>query len=285
MDDAFLRAWPLPCPSDDSDKEQRGRVLVIGGSREMPGAVILAATAALRAGAGKLTVASAESVAGLIGTVLPESRVVGLVETRLGGLKYRRSDALADEFDAVLIGPGMRDEEATAALAAATIRKFSSAALVLDAYAMSVVGRAKMRSGARVLLTPHAGELAHLTGVSKEGVVADPIRAAVNAAKAYNATIALKGATTIIATPQRRVWRHEGGGAGLATSGSGDTLAGLTAGFAARGASLEQAAVWGVAVHARAGERLATRIGPLGFLAREIAVEVPRLLNDLRPSD
>ena len=95
--------------------------------------------------------------------------------------------------------------------------------------------------------------------------------------------VALKGATTHIAAPDGRLWRHDGGNVGLASSGSGDTLSGIIAGLAARGAPLEQACAWGVALHARAGERLAQRIGPLGYLAREIAGEVPALLHELRP--
>jgi ADP-dependent NAD(P)H-hydrate dehydratase len=93
--------------------------------------------------------------------------------------------------------------------------------------------------------------------------------------------IALKGAITHIAAPDARVWRHQGGNSGLATSGSGDVLAGLIAGLVARGATLEQAAAWGVALHARAGERLAQRLGPLGYLARELPTEVPSIMGSL----
>ena len=85
VDAAALRAWPLPMPSADGDKEVRGHVLILGGSREMPGAVILAATAALRAGAGKLTIATGASVAQLVALALPEARVIGLAETEQGG--------------------------------------------------------------------------------------------------------------------------------------------------------------------------------------------------------
>jgi NAD(P)H-hydrate repair Nnr-like enzyme with NAD(P)H-hydrate dehydratase domain len=93
--------------------------------------------------------------------------------------------------------------------------------------------------------------------------------------------VALKGAETWIATPQGRCWRHAGGNVGLATSGSGDVLAGLIAGLLARGAPPEQAAAWGIALHARAGRRLCERLGPLGLLARELAAEVPALMHAL----
>ncbi len=97
----------------------------------------------------------------------------------------------------------------------------------------------------------------------------------------WNAVVALKGAITHIATPDGRMWRHEGGNLGLAISGSGDALSGLIVGLASRGASLEQAAAWGVTLHARAGQQLAARFGTLGYLAREIAAEVPTLMDAL----
>jgi NAD(P)H-hydrate repair Nnr-like enzyme with NAD(P)H-hydrate dehydratase domain len=127
LDAAALRAWPLPMPSVDGDKEQRGHVLILGGSREMPGAVILAATAALRAGAGKLTIATGASVAQLVALALPEARVLGLAETDEGGFRreaVERLDPLAEHINAVLIGPGMQDETATAALVRALLPRF-----------------------------------------------------------------------------------------------------------------------------------------------------------------
>ncbi|MBC8119156.1 MAG: NAD(P)H-hydrate dehydratase, partial [Burkholderiaceae bacterium] len=119
----------------------------------------------------------------------------------------------------------------------------------------------------------------------KEMIQAQPAQAALDAAHAWNAVVVLKGAVTFIAAPDGSLWRHAGGNVGLATSGSGDTLAGIIAGLAARGASIEQAAVWGVALHARAGERLAARSGPLGYLARDLSAEVPALMHALRNAD
>ncbi len=284
IDAALLAGWPLPQPESDGDKEGRGRTLVIAGSREMPGAAWLAAVSALRAGAGKLQVATAASVAPGLALRLPEARVVALPETSSGGLALSGVallEPLLARTDAVVVGPGLQDETATLAF---TRRLMSStptdAAWVLDAQSMSVVGGGEPFERPP-LLTPHAGEMAHLTGKDKRAIEADPAEAARDAARRWHAVVALKGATTIIATPDGRTWRHVGGHVGLATSGSGDTLAGIVAGLAARGAPLEQAAAWGVAVHARAGLALAERIGPLGYLARELPAEVPRLLDKL----
>lgn len=288
VDDALLRAWPLPRLAAGADKEERGHVLVLGGSREMPGAVILAATAALRAGAGKLTIATGASVAQLVALAMPEARVIGLAESAAGGFTVdavARLDPLADRVSAVLAGPGMQDEAATAELVHALLPRLEGSAtgIVLDACAMGTLLHAPpgapFRFALPVILTPHAGEMAHLTGVPKERVQADADALAGTAAARWNAVVALKGARTVLASPDGRRWQHEGGNVGLAVSGSGDVLAGVIAGLAARGAALEQAACWGVALHARAGERLAARMGTLGYLAREIADEIPALLE------
>jgi hydroxyethylthiazole kinase-like uncharacterized protein yjeF len=128
--------------------------------------------------------------------------------------------------------------------------------------------------GGRMVLTPHAGEMAALTGLSKDEVLADPLAAARGAAQRLKAVIVMKGAVTHVVTPDGQAWRHEGGVKGLATSGSGDVLAGVICGLLARGAHPAQAAVWAVYLHARAGLRLSQRIGPLGFLARELLDEI-----------
>jgi len=301
IDDNLLRSWPLPVPSEEGDKEVRGHVLILGGSREMPGAVILAATAAMRAGAGKLTIATGRSVAQLVALAIPESRVLGLAENEAGGFTVEAVaalDPLADKINAILVGPGMQDEAATARLVHALLPRLegSNTSVLLDAEAMGAIlqppdaaaaaGKeagaavnAPFRFNVPVLLTPHAGEMAHLTGIDKDAIQDDPDRHALEAAQRWNAVVALKGARTVIAAPDGDCWQHEGGNVGLATSGSGDVLAGIIAGLAARGADLAQAVSWGVALHARAGVRLAERFGTLGYLARELPEEIPALLE------
>jgi hydroxyethylthiazole kinase-like uncharacterized protein yjeF len=159
--------------------------------------------------------------------------------------------------------------------------------VVLDACAMGIIlqpdgmrgGDAPFRFSQPVILTPHAGEMAHLTDVSKEDILGAPDHHGAQAARRWNAVVALKGARTLICTPDGERWQHQGGNVGLAISGSGDTLAGIIAGLAARGATLAQASCWGVALHARAGELLAERFGVLGYLARELPGEIPALME------
>ena len=283
LDSEALRRWPLPPLDDGADKEARGRVLVIGGSREVAGAVLLAGTSALRVGAGKLVLATVASAAEPLAIAMPEARVIALPETSAGGIDpdgVRALEKVVESARAVLVGPGMMDPAATTELVARLAPALRGRAAVLDARAMDVVTRLQ-RFDEPVVLTPHAGEMAHLSGASKEDVLAEPLRAARQAAATWNAVVALKGPQTTIVRPDGGAWLHEGGNVGLATSGSGDTLAGAIAGLAARGATLEQACAWGVVLHARAGEQLAEQLGPVGYLARELPLEMLAVLRGL----
>jgi ADP-dependent NAD(P)H-hydrate dehydratase len=283
VDDALLRTWPLPRPQPEGDKEDRGRVLVIAGSREMPGAAAMAGTAALRAGAGRLVIATPQSAAMSVATSVPEARVIALPETTDGGPSFHALPlvhALVGGVDAVVIGPGMTGPEVTLAFVQALLPLFRDVPVLLDALAMDAA-RTVRRFTQPVLLTPHAGEMAHLTGAPKEDLQEEPVHVARRVAAGWNAVVALKGATTCIARPDGVAWVHEMAVPGLGTSGSGDVLAGLIAGVAARRAPLEQAAAWGVALHARAGQALAQRQGELGYPARELAAEVPAIMARL----
>jgi hydroxyethylthiazole kinase-like uncharacterized protein yjeF len=258
-------------------------VLVVAGSREIPGAALLAATAALRAGAGKLVIATAQPVAVPIAVAVPEARVIALPETLQGSFRVDAISLLqecAAGTAAVLIGPGLVDEIGTTAFVAALLPLFAHVPVILDALAMNAI-RDLGRLAQPVLITPHAGEMAHLCGQDKEAVVADPGQAASQAASRWNAVVAVKGAATMIAAPDGGRWRHEASHPGLATSGSGDVLSGLITGLAARGAPLAQACAWGVVLHALAGQALARQQGPLGYLARELPAQVPAIMKGL----
>lgn len=280
-----LRSWPLPSIPDDADKEVRGRVLLVAGSRELPGAALLAATAALRAGAGKLVVATAHSVAGSLALALPEARVIALPETGPGSFAPDACQLLEDSArsaDGALIGPGLIDGRGTCRLLDGLLPLLTHVPVVLDALAMDTV-RHRHAFQQPIVLTPHAGEMAHLRGLEKESVLRDPQHVAIEAAHAWHATVVLKGATTLIVSPGQAQWRHSAGHPGLATSGSGDVLSGLIAGLAAQQVPLEQACAWGVVLHAQAGAALGRSVGPLGYLARELPAEIPRLLRKLQP--
>jgi ADP-dependent NAD(P)H-hydrate dehydratase len=281
----LLRQWPLPEPT--GGKNARGSILVIGGSSQTLGAVLLAAEAALRAGAGKLQVATAESVAPFAATVLPEALVRALPQSGSGAILATAADAvrdLAESADAVLIGPGMQDQEETQGFGDRLLPHLEGP-VALDALGLASVtadvGCLK-HLDARVVLTPNPTELAIALHRDEEEIADDPAGATLELAGRARAAVGLGGATSWIAAPDGTgLWRDDSGGAGLGVSGSGDVRAGIVAGLLARGADPLQAAVWAAHLHGRAGERLAATVGRLGFLARELPSQVPAVVDEI----
>jgi ADP-dependent NAD(P)H-hydrate dehydratase len=192
---------------------------------------------------------------------------------------------LLKSADAVLIGPGLADEHAIAALAAAMLEKVQPGpAFVFDAGAIKHLRAARgflERHQGRIVVTPHAGEMAGLLSIERSDVESDPARFARQAAIDLYAIVALKGASTFIATTEREPCVCREGNVGLATSGSGDVLAGIITGLLGRGAPALGAACWGVYLHAKAGDRLSEKVGPLGYLARELLAEIPSIMGTL----
>lgn len=281
----YLRAHPLPQHQDGS-KEHRGRVMIIAGSAELPGAALLAANGALRAGAGILQIATVRSAALPIAVAMPEALVVGCDETPDGGIDVRRAQRLIDlacKCDAVLVGPGMLDDESVAALTAALLAQAAKPVIALDACAFTTLDRSVMarRKPGRVVVTPHSGEMATFLGVDRDEVDGDPAMIAERVARELQAVVALKGAVTHIAAPDGSNLRSDHGSIGLATSGSGDVLAGIVAGLLARGAEPALAMVWAVYLHGQAGQVLTRRLGRYGLLARELPAEIPGILQEM----
>lgn len=268
-----LRAWALPQPS--GRKHSRGHVLVVGGDAKTPGAVLLAGLAALRVGAGVLALAVAESVAAASAVAVPEAGVTALPELD-GGAPAPGFDDVVASADAVLVGPGLGVAESTEQV----LRRVVAAAgddtvFVLDAFALGVLrgfeGREHVRG--RAVLTPNASEAGRLLDADVED--ADTGDTAARIAQEYGVVVSLSGE---VADPDGGRWTVQSGHPGLGTSGSGDVLAGALVGFLARGATMAQAACWATYAHATAGDRLAARIGRLGFLARELVDELPFVL-------
>ena len=282
---ARLRRIPLPPLDAGADKDARGRVLIVGGCAQNPGGLLLAAEAALRAGAGKLQLATADSIAAMVGIAVPEARVFGVAADGAEGLDGKAAGPIAERaegVDALLIGPGLVDEDAAGRLTREVLRRIETPAVVLDAGGLAALrgdADALRHLDGRAVLTPHGGEMAQLLGMERDAVEADPRAAARRAVEAFGAVVALKGPETILAAPDGTLLRYAGGGVGLATSGSGDVLAGIVAGLLARGADPLRAAAWGVFLHGEAGNALARRHGDVGLLARELPGEVPRILH------
>lgn len=283
----FLRANPLPDPDHEGDKQQRGRVLVIAGSVEIPGAALLAGLSVLRAGAGILQIATCRTAAPHLGIAMPEAMVIGCAETLSGGIDPSNTPRLAElasRCDAILIGPGMMDDDTVGMLTSDLLQRSDCPAFVLDAAAFTCLGKsAEMlrKHAGRIVVTPHSGEMAKFLGVERSEVDADPLKAARRAAKQLQAVVAMKGASTHIVSPNGEAWLCDHGSIALATSGSGDTLAGILTGLLARGATPTLATLWAVYLHGEAGRRLAGRNGTFGLLAREIPGEIPGIMQEL----
>ena len=287
----LLQQMPLPDPGE-GDKRARGSILIVGGARDLPGAVLLAGIGALRAGAGRLQIATCNSNASALAVAVPEALVLGLPETPAGSLASRAIETLQPlmaRADCVLVGSGLYDDKDLEKLTDAIIEAAPpEATLVIDAGAIKHLRVAKdvlKPHAGRLVIAPHAGEMAGLMGMQRSDVEADPATVAQKAAADFNGVVALKGACTYIASSEGQTAACREGNVGLATSGSGDVLAGVISGLAARGASPLIAACWGVYLHAKAGDRLAKSIGPLGYLARELLVEIPNIMSELCARD
>ena len=279
-----LAEFPLPSLDEAGDKEDRGRLLALAGSRELAGAALLAGIGALRAGAGKLQIATAASIAPALSVAVPEARVVGLLETDEGCIAEAECDRILrwiEHAQATVVGSGLQSGPPLGALIDRLLARRFDTPLVFDAAVFDVLtDRAEQVRAwpGGIILLPHPGEMSRLIDRDKDAIVADPLGAAREAAARYGAVALVKGPVSHVAHPDGRVFRYEGGGIGLATSGSGDTLAGIVGGLAARGADPLTATLWGIYLHGEAGRALSREVGRVGFLAREILDRVPGLL-------
>jgi len=211
---------------------------------------------------------------------MPEAMVIGLPEDRAGGFA-RGADSriaeLAGEVDAVVAGPGLALNGQCGKIANALLN--ADVRLALDAALLHALEPlTDIRRSSLPLLLPHSGELASLLDCEPEEVERQPVLSGIRAAQLYQSIVLVKGVVSHVVTPGQAVWTYRGGAPGLGVSGSGDTLAGIAGGLLARGADSLTAMLWAVWLHGEAGAALSRRVGPVGFLAREIAGEVPGLL-------
>lgn len=284
LDRAWLAAHPLVAIPDDTDKNARGHVLIVGGSLRAPGALRLTAEAAFRAGAGKVRIATLASLAVPLGIAVPEAGIIALPESgdEIAADAVTVLAKAIGQCDTLVIGPGMLSDGVAGALLDGALEVLSeNQVLLLDAAAIRAarerVGAIK-RAGIRCVLTPHAGEMAGLLDEGEAAIRADPAAAVLRAIAATGQTALIKGPVSFVGGPDCDLLGFAGGGPGLATGGSGDVLAGLVAAFLARGQDPLSAAAWGVWLHGEAGRRLAERQGAIGFLARELIPPVPGLI-------
>lgn len=306
----------LPARPADGHKGRFGHLLVIAGARGTTGAAALAAEAAVRAGAGLVTIACPAGVNEILEVKcteamtapVPDGAEGGFVATALAPLL-----ALAEARDVVALGPGIGRSDETRKLVRELVPRIARP-LVIDAdglfpFAAVRGGRggslaALKARGAATILTPHPGEAARLLGTSAADVNRDRVGTARRLAGLSGAVVVLKGAATVVAAPEGRVVVNPTGGPVLGTGGTGDVLTGVIAALLAQGLSgaeggragrrtddrralAFECAALGVWLHGRAGDRLASRCGSAGVLAGEVAAELPAALEALRrrPAD
>ncbi|HET8594073.1 MAG TPA: NAD(P)H-hydrate dehydratase [Intrasporangium sp.] len=282
----LLRDWPLPAPGES--KEARGRTLVVGGTAHTPGAVLLAGEAVLRAGAGKLQIATAAPVAAALAVAVPEARVVPLPTDDDGNIAESAADPvleLAEQADAVLVGSGFSSPDPTVALLERVLPHMDRP-IVVDAVGSAYVTTHQeglRHLEGRGILSLNPTEIALTLGISEDELAGDPLGCTRKLAAVTGTVVILGGEGKLVADPDGTVWVTRAGGPGLGVSGSGDVQAGIVAGLFARGAEPAQAACWAAHLHGLAGEQLAKEQAAVGFLAREISPCVPALLAQYGP--
>ncbi|MBU0676917.1 MAG: NAD(P)H-hydrate dehydratase [Verrucomicrobia bacterium] len=276
----------LPRRRRASHKGDYGKILLIGGAQGYAGAITMAARSAVRAGAGLVHVLVPEGIANIVAGSTPEVMVSRGPETEIGSLSadlWKEWRTHIDDFDAILIGPGMTRHQDTFAIARQMMRE-CSVPLVVDADAISVfAGQPHWIEKAQcpVVITPHPGELARLFGQEIADIQANRWEVAIAAAKHTDATVILKGAGTLVAQVGKPVCINMTGNPGMATGGSGDVLAGLLAGLLGQGLSAYDASCVSVYLHGRAGDIGALQKSQAGLSATDIIENIPFAFRDL----
>jgi len=272
--------------ASDSNKGLYGHVLVIAGGRGKTGAAAMSGIAALRAGAGLSTVASAASAITAIASYAPEIMTEPLAETDSGSIAMRAPDdpalsAITAKKTVIAIGPGMGQNPETVQF----IRRFvqeSPIPMVVDADALNAVAGQRLRFQAPRIFTPHPGEMSRLTGKTIAEIQADRIGHARAYATEHGVYLVLKGDRTVIAFPDGRASINLTGSPAMSTGGTGDVLTGLIAGLVAQFPDqLENALLAAVYLHGRAGELGAEAIGEKSFMATDLFEFLPEAMREI----
>ena len=268
LDNADL-PLPLAPRKKNSHKGDFGSVLLIGGGPGMPGAVSLAAKAALRTGAGSVTIATWPEHAHSVLPLVPEAMIWGVKTAK--DLK-----PLLAKATVCVIGPGLGECDWARSLFLAAIT--SQLPMVIDASALRLLAEHPQVDDNWVL-TPHPGEAASLLACSGTEIQRDRYQSAAAIQQQYGGVVVLKGTGTVIQTAEKNTFICPKGNPGMASAGMGDVLSGIIAGLCAQGLSLSDAAKLGVWVHAVAGDKVARIMGQAGLLASDLIDILPNILN------
>jgi ADP-dependent NAD(P)H-hydrate dehydratase / NAD(P)H-hydrate epimerase len=268
----------------NSHKGTFGHLLILAGSAGKTGAAALCANAAKRIGTGLVTVGVPDSIHAVVEPMVVEPMTLALPETASGTLSHEGLDrilALVQERQALGIGPGLGTDPKTQDLVKSLVTD-CDCPLIMDADAITCMTRCPDLFTVRkspAVLTPHPGEMARLAGITSAQVQADRPGVARKFAEKYRVILVLKGAQTLIALPDGRIFLCPAGNPGMASGGMGDVLTGMIAGLAAQGFSLENAAAAGVFIHGLCGDLLAGTFGGFGFLASDMIQVIPEVIH------
>ena len=277
--------FEMPRRTSDSTKFSSGNVFIIGGSHGLTGAPSMAALAAMRAGAGYVTVGAPQSLELSFTVRLLEAMMVGLPE-RDGSLTPTALQPALEAIgraDAVVLGPGIGKQPGAQELARELIERID-VPLVIDADGLNALADGAMEEIVRIrpwptVLTPHAGELGRMLGVDSKEIGAHRLKYAREASAKARAIIVLKGDDTLVATPNGRVAVSRGFAPALATAGTGDVLSGVIGAMLAKGLAPAHATSAGVYAHLRAGQIAAAPDGPDGVIASDVIRALPAALG------
>jgi NAD(P)H-hydrate epimerase len=283
--------WMPPRPAF-SHKGSYGRVLVVAGSTGMTGAAALASEAALRAGAGLVTLATPKHLNPILEGLLPEVMTLPLPETDVGSLAASATAPIlefAEKTKSILaIGPGLSQYPETVSLVHQLIRENREQRIdlrmVIDADGLNALAQDRetlSRLNSEAVLTPHPGEMARLTNTAVPTLEADRIGTAQQFASEHGVTLVFKGAPTVTSDPNGNLWINSTGNPGMATGGMGDVLTGVIAGLMAQGIPSESAAALGVYLHGLSGDIAAERFGKHGLIASDVLKTVPEAIFSL----
>lgn len=276
----------LPRRPPDGHKGTFGTVLVVAGSRGMAGAAVLAGRAALRGGAGLVRVACPVNVQDVVAASHPCTMTFGIRQHADGSFAEGAAEELielAKASTAVAIGPGFGREPAVAAFVQRLLTDLKDVPLVLDAdglFAVSPFADEYAKRAAPLVLTPHPGEFARLTGAEAPRTDADRAERAGAFARQFGCVLLLKGAGTVVAEGDR-LYRNPTGNAGMATAGSGDVLTGVVSALLGMGLAGFEAAALGAFVHGAAGDRAAAALGQTALVATDILDYLPAAFREL----
>lgn len=279
-------SYHLPKRSSTANKGDFGHVLSICGSRNMPGAPVLAASAALRSGAGLVTAAFPESIYTPMALKLTEALLMPLQENSQGTLSADCLDTLLpalSKYSAVLVGCGLGVNDDTREIVRQIIRNVK-VPLIIDADGINIIASdidILKEAAGPVILTPHPKEMSRLTGIPTEMIQADRIKIAGSFANTYNVALVLKGANTVVAVGgENDVYVNSSGNCGLAKGGSGDALAGIIASLAAQGLKLKDAAAVGVYIHGHSADTVAEQHSKTGMLPSDVIENLKDVFAD-----